>query len=112
MSLLSGVYPASQRQTLLAVCAIKSWLEFARQLLHAAEPLMFLYCDARHAKQGPPSSPVYPGLHTQAVEAVCADKAWPRFSVQGVHPADPLVDLYVEAGHARHPFCGVKRTAA
>lgn len=112
MSLLSCVYPALQRQTLLAVCAIKAWLEFARQSLHAAEPLMFLYCDARHAEQGPPSSPVYPGLHIQVVADVCADKAWPRFSGQGVHPADPLVDLYVEGGHARHPLCGARRSAA
>ncbi len=42
---LAPVYPARQRQDATEVCADKACPEFAGQVLHASEPLEFLYCD-------------------------------------------------------------------
>lgn len=111
MSKLSGVYPALQEQTVLDFCAIKAWLAFARQLLHGAEPLIFLYFDAPHAEQGPPLGPVYPGLHRQSVASVRVSNACELFSGQYVHTSFPMVDLYVDCGHEIQYIVPV-RTAA
>ena len=74
----------------------------APQSVHATDPLNSLYFPAPHATHVPPSSPVNPGLQTQAVISVFAVNACPEFVAQSAHGAVPVAALYFEAAHAKH----------
>jgi len=87
-------------QPVAAVCADRAWLELAGQVSHAAEPFAVLYCPARHAAQGPPSTPVYPAWQRHALASVWAVSAWPECSPQALHAAEPFAVLYCPSGHA------------
>jgi hypothetical protein len=91
------------------------------QPVHDPLPLKSLYVPAPHASHGPPFGPVYPALQTQAVttvlrlgelefaghvkQLVTAEapvEAEYLPAAQLVHPALPLVSLYVPAPHGTH----------
>ena len=96
-------FPAPQLAQALAMEApvVVRYLP-APHSVHATLPVNSLYFPAPHATHVPPSSPVNPGLQTQAVISVFAVNACPEFVVQSVHGAVPVAALYFEAAHAKH----------
>ncbi len=96
-------FPAMQLLQVLAMEApvVVRYLP-APQSVHATDPLNSLYFPATHATHVPLSSPVNPGLQTQAVISVFAVNACPEFVAQSVHGAVPVAALYFEAAHAKH----------
>jgi hypothetical protein len=91
----------------------------AGQLVHAADPLTFLYCPATQAVHVPPFAPVNPALQVQAalaeletgafefkghaehVDKALAPAAAEKVAVpQSVHKALPAIVLYFPGTHA------------
>jgi len=95
---------------------------FALQSVQSALPICALNVPATHARQGPPSGPVYPLLHTHtaldppdcefagqlehAELAVAPATAENVLAEQLVHTAAPITGLYVPGTHRAHgpPF--------
>jgi hypothetical protein len=93
----------------------------AGQLVHAADPLTFLYCPATQAVHVPPFAPVNPALHKQAAlaeletgafafeehathvdEALAPTAAEYVAAPQSAHAALPAPVLYFPATHPEH----------
>jgi hypothetical protein len=68
------------------------------QAMHSAEPVAALYVPASHAEQGPPSGPLYPALHWQAVFSVLP-LSEVLFAAHGVQSPAPVA-AYFPATHA------------
>ncbi len=95
---------------------------FALQSVQSALPICALNVPATHARQGPPSAPVYPRLHKQtaleppdcefagqlehAPTDVAPATAENVLAEQLVHTAAPITGLYVPGTHRAHgpPF--------
>ena len=71
------------------------------QLLHSALPGAALNAPAAHAEHAPPSCPVKPASHKQAVCCVLAG-GLEEFGRQLLHAALPVEALYSPAAHAAH----------
>jgi len=72
------------------------------QAMHPALPAASLYVPATHAVHSPPSGPVYPALHLQAVTLSFPAADVESDDGQAKHSALPAVSLYVPATHAVH----------
>ena len=71
------------------------------QAVHSAEPSTSLYLPATHARQGPPSCPVYPALHLQSVTSslpICETVLLGHSE----HAADPGPVLNLPSEHHSH----------
>jgi hypothetical protein len=74
---------------------------FTGHTLHATGPDAFLNLPASHAGHGPPSGPVYLGLHEQLLSlSLFADEF--EFAGHKVHAAMLTVSLYVPIAQAVH----------
>lgn len=80
----------------------------AAQSVQLALPAAALYFPAAHAvhagmgDQPPPSGPVYPMLHLQAVTACCPSKLFPVFEGHGTQLHCPLPEPHLFTGQSLH----------
>jgi len=73
----------------------------AGQSVHAVFPLIVLYLPAIQPVHRPPSGPVNPAVHVQAVRAwLVVGEVEP--AGQSVHAALPVAGLYLPAAHGVH----------
>lgn len=96
------VYPALHLQSVEAVAPAANAELLTLHPKHAADPVAVLYCVLRHGLQGPPSDPVYPALHLQAVVVVLPVPAVVEFPVHSKHAKDPIEALYCPTEHGLH----------
>ena len=121
---LSPVYPALQMQSSTPSLPLSEYVLFGHNMhvsavvaarsvekvppvhvVQPADPFTVLYVPAAHAVHASPSSPVYPGLHTQSVAALLPlseDEFSGHNSHALSHVAAAVVE-YVPAPHAKHP---------
>jgi hypothetical protein len=76
------------------------------QSLHVALPDTVLYVPAAHAAHAPPSGPVYPALHVQALIAALCPRVF-VFTGHCTHAVAPGTSTYLPSAHVVHTVAPV-----